>query len=195
VFNDLDWVPANHWQAEDRAYRLGQTRTVNVTYVVGQGTIDDFVQTVLETKSALVQSVVEGAALASDMPGNVLEELERALAAVSPGLADTPATALDQAVIDELVRDAAARWQGDTGDTSRGEGPVAPPAHVQALRAALETLARVLSGPCAQQFRISSSSNPGSHYVIVVEEADVTYLHVPGLRIPGARREGSVGGG
>ena len=35
VFNDLDWVPANHWQAEDRAYRIGQTRTVNVTYLVG----------------------------------------------------------------------------------------------------------------------------------------------------------------
>ena len=32
VFNDLDWVPANHWQAEDRAYRIGQTGTVNVTY-------------------------------------------------------------------------------------------------------------------------------------------------------------------
>ena len=35
VFNDLDWVPANHWQAEDRAYRIGQTRTVNVTYLSG----------------------------------------------------------------------------------------------------------------------------------------------------------------
>ena len=54
VFNDLDWVPANHWQAEDRAYRIGQTRTVNVTYLVGTGTVDDFVQAVLETKRALV---------------------------------------------------------------------------------------------------------------------------------------------
>jgi hypothetical protein len=24
VFNDLDWVPANHWQAEDRAYEWGE---------------------------------------------------------------------------------------------------------------------------------------------------------------------------
>ena len=51
VFNDLDWVPANHWQAEDRAYRIGQTRTVNVTYMVAADTIDDFVQSVLETKA------------------------------------------------------------------------------------------------------------------------------------------------
>ena len=50
IFNDLDWYPANHWQAEDRAYRLGQTRTVNVTYVVGVHTLDEFVQAVLETK-------------------------------------------------------------------------------------------------------------------------------------------------
>src|SRR5262245_36088957 len=47
VFNDLDWVPTNHWQAEDRAYRIGQTRTVNVTYFVARDTIDNFVQAVL----------------------------------------------------------------------------------------------------------------------------------------------------
>ena len=69
VFNDLDWVPANHWQAEDRAYRIGQTRTVNVTYLVGAGTIDDFVQTVLDTKGALVNAVVEGEAMAGDASG------------------------------------------------------------------------------------------------------------------------------
>ena len=44
VFNDLDWVPAHHWQAEDRAYRIGQTNTVNVTYMVATDTVDAFVQ-------------------------------------------------------------------------------------------------------------------------------------------------------
>jgi superfamily II DNA or RNA helicase len=34
VFNDLDWVPANHWQAEDRIYRIGQTRPAFVTCIV-----------------------------------------------------------------------------------------------------------------------------------------------------------------
>ena len=85
VFNDLDWVPANHWQAEDRAYRIGQTRTVNVTYMVAADTIDDFVQGVLEKKSALVSAVVDGKALAPDLSGDVLDELQRALRAVSSG--------------------------------------------------------------------------------------------------------------
>ena len=67
VFNDLDWVPTNHWQAEDRAYRIGQTRTVNVTYFVARDTIDDFVQAVLETKAALVNAIVEGEALAAGL--------------------------------------------------------------------------------------------------------------------------------
>ncbi len=64
VFDDLDWVPTNHCQAEDRAYRIGQTRTVNVTYFVARDTIDDFVQAVLEAKAALVNAIVEGDALA-----------------------------------------------------------------------------------------------------------------------------------
>ena len=88
VFNDLDWVPANHWQAEDRAYRIGQTGTVNVTYVFGEDTIDEFVQTMLETKAALVDAVVEGTALTDAATGDIREDLERVFNALSPRLAD-----------------------------------------------------------------------------------------------------------
>ena len=86
VFNDLDWVPTNHWQAEDRAYRIGQTRTVNVTYFVARDTIDDFVHAVLETKAALVNAIVEGEAIAEGAGGDVLDELQRALHSLSSGL-------------------------------------------------------------------------------------------------------------
>ena len=93
VFNDLDWVPTNHWQAEDRAYRIGQTRTVNVTYFVARDTIDDFVQAVLETKAALVNAIVEGDALAPGSGGDVLDELQRVLHSISAGAADAAWTA------------------------------------------------------------------------------------------------------
>jgi len=79
VFNDLDWVPTNHWQAEDRAYRIGQTSTVNVHYLVGAGTIDDFVRTLLETKVALVEAVTDGGALSPALTRDVLAELEEML--------------------------------------------------------------------------------------------------------------------
>src|SRR5262249_38229638 len=83
VFNDLDWVPTNHWQAEDRAYRIGQTRMGNGTYFVARDTIDDFVQAVLETKAALVNAIVEGDALAPGSGGDVLDELQRVLHSIS----------------------------------------------------------------------------------------------------------------
>ena len=173
IFNDLDWVPANHWQAEDRAYRIGQTRTVNVTYVVGVDTIDEFVQAVLETKTALVRSVVEGEALAGDGGGAVLEELERAIAAMSPGLADARLDVHDQDVINELVRAATEQWRNVHAVTGGGKARAADPATIRSLRAALEMLARVLAGPRAKRFRIASSSKPGSHYFIDVDGSDV----------------------
>ena len=108
VFNDLDWVPTNHWQAEDRAYRIGQTRTVNVTYFVARDTIDDFVQAVLETKAALVNAIVEGEALAAGSGGDVLDELQRVLHSISDGAAD----AADGLEDDRADRAAAAQRLG-----------------------------------------------------------------------------------
>jgi len=188
IFNDLDWVPANHWQAEDRAYRLGQTRTVNVTYVVGVRTLDEFVQAVLETKTALVRSVVEGEALFADDGGAVLEELERAIAALSPGLADAGLAGYDEArahgVIDELVRSATEQWRNRHAATSGHQAKSVDPAAIRSLRAALEVLARVLEGPRAQRFQTASSSKPGSYYLIDVDGSDVA-CSCPGFEYRG----------
>ena len=115
VFNDLDWVPTNHWQAEDRAYRIGQTRTVNVTYFVARDTIDDFVQAVLETKAALVSAIVDGDALAPGFGGDVLDELQRVLHSLPAGAADARADRRRR--VDRQV--AASGLRRVPGDTSR----------------------------------------------------------------------------
>lgn len=54
--NDLDWVPANHLQAEDRAYRIGQDKPVNVTYVLAAGTFDEDLSVLLEEKFNAVKA-------------------------------------------------------------------------------------------------------------------------------------------
>jgi len=189
VFNDLDWVPANHWQAEDRAYRIGQTRTVNVTYLVGTGTVDDFVQGVLETKGALVNAVVEGKALAADLSGSVLDELERALRAISPGLADTPASIVDAEVIERLLREASDTLRAHESRPGKNEEGAASrrPEDIDALRRALEALARVLSGPAMNRYRIASTSQAGVDYLITADGADVT-CSCPGFEYRGQCR-------
>jgi SNF2 family DNA or RNA helicase len=210
VFNDLDWVPTNHWQAEDRAYRIGQTRTVNVTYFVARDTIDDFVQAVLESKAALVNAIVEGDALAPGSGGDVLDELQRILHAFSSD-GDVIATTersggrtsrsdqddqddqdeddgeRDDAVISRLLRRAsdefriAHRADPHRPATARGER------EIQALARALEALVKVLSGPSARRFRISSTSHAGVDYEIVAVDADVT-CSCPGFEYRGQCR-------
>jgi SWI/SNF-related matrix-associated actin-dependent regulator 1 of chromatin subfamily A len=186
VFNDLDWVPANHWQAEDRAYRIGQTRTVNVTYMVGTGTVDDFVQTVLEAKAALVGAVVDGGALAGALPGSVLDELERAVRGISPGLADTPARVVDEELIGRLLREASDDLRAH--EPRSGEAATSRrPEDIDALRRALEALARVLSGPSVARYRIASTSQSSVVYLITAEGSDVT-CSCPGFEYRGQCR-------
>ena len=57
IFQDLDWVPANHAQAEDRCYRLGQTSKVTVEYFLAAGTLDGYISELLEQKMKLIAAV------------------------------------------------------------------------------------------------------------------------------------------
>jgi hypothetical protein len=58
---------------------------------------------------------------------------------------------------------------------------------VHALTRALEALIKVLSGPSARRFRISSESHQGVHYDVVVVDADVT-CSCPGFEYRGQCR-------
>jgi SWI/SNF-related matrix-associated actin-dependent regulator 1 of chromatin subfamily A len=185
VFNDLDWVPANHWQAEDRAYRIGQTRTVNVTYFVAQDTIDDFVHAVLETKAALVSAIVEGHAIAEGVGGDVLDELQRALHSFSSGLA-LDANSNDQLVA-RLVKEAAEDFRARHKIEQTGTVSLRGATDVEAFRRALERLVKVLSGSPSKRFRIASTSHQGLEYEIVVADADVT-CSCPGFEYRGQCR-------
>jgi SNF2 family DNA or RNA helicase len=49
-------VPANHLQAEDRAYRLGQREPVTVEYMLADGTLDVYIADLLETKLRLISA-------------------------------------------------------------------------------------------------------------------------------------------
>jgi hypothetical protein len=56
VFADLDWVPANNAQAEDRAHRIGTDHVVVVEHLVSDHPIDRHVSEVLARKSRLIST-------------------------------------------------------------------------------------------------------------------------------------------
>ena len=164
VFNDLDWVPVNHWQAEDRAYRIGQQQAVNVTYMVGSGTIDEFVKTVLETKSALIDQLVEGSALPGDFQRDVMDELRR----VMEVLPAPPTGAMDDQQVVELLREAGAAFVAAQPAVESATKSRLPSAE------AVSVLARVLAGPKRALYRVDSSSKPGAFYELEVEGNDIS---------------------
>lgn len=181
VFNDLDWVPANHWQAEDRAYRIGQTATVNVTYVTAPATLDDFVAQVLRTKMALVEAVVEGKALEA-ATRDVLSELERALARISPRLADLTPRDLTPEAAARLLREAADAVAADTAFSDR---PQAAPPQAEGLEEAIRLLAQVLAGGQVRRWRVSSHSRPGVSYLLECDAAGDVTCTCPGFQYRG----------
>ncbi len=75
IFQDLDWVPANHAQAEDRCYRMGQTRSVTVEYFAAENSLDRYIADLLARKMQLI-AAVESAELPT---ASVLADLQAAI--------------------------------------------------------------------------------------------------------------------
>ena len=58
IFNDLSFVPADHSQAEDRAYRYGQKNSVLVYYPVFENTIEMTIYNILQKKKEIIDQVM-----------------------------------------------------------------------------------------------------------------------------------------
>jgi SNF2 family DNA or RNA helicase len=62
LFAELDWVPSNLLQAEDRAHRIGRKDALHIEYAVARGTLDDRLWPVLQRKLGIVSTTVDGMA-------------------------------------------------------------------------------------------------------------------------------------
>ena len=168
IFNDLDWVPANHWQAEDRAYRIGQKHPVNVYYFKAANSIDEFVGQVLETKSNMISAVVDGEALWEQTSGDVFADFERAI----HGLDLQTSRKITDEQLDVALTQAVAVYS----ETSESIGPSAGD-HLHKPKkpdlATIRALARALSPPLpATRYRISGSRD-GQFHELEVDGTDV----------------------
>ncbi len=76
VHLDPWWNPAVEAQATDRAYRLGQTRTVNVYKMICRGTVEEKILRLQERKSGYLNAMLEDdASLMRGLDDGELEEL------------------------------------------------------------------------------------------------------------------------
>ena len=82
IFQDLDWVPANHAQAEDRCYRMGQDHRVTVEYFHAAGTLDGYIAELLKQKMSLIAAVE-----ADEVPDqSFLADIQDGLRRLAPAL-------------------------------------------------------------------------------------------------------------
>jgi SWI/SNF-related matrix-associated actin-dependent regulator 1 of chromatin subfamily A len=78
IMNDLSFVPAEHAQAEDRAYRYGQKSNVLVYYPLYENTIEGAVYDILNRKKEIIRTV-----MGDEQPENVGDVVEEILSLIN----------------------------------------------------------------------------------------------------------------
>lgn len=93
VFAELDWVPSNLTQAEDRAHRIGQQAVVYVEYIVAPGTLDECMWPCVRRKLGMTGKLVDGVGdnhirLDPDVDGATIQQSDVSLQATVLAAAD-----------------------------------------------------------------------------------------------------------
>lgn len=60
AFAELDWVPGNHVQCEDRIHRIGQKEHSTIYYLVARETLEERLLEVIQHKQETINQILEG---------------------------------------------------------------------------------------------------------------------------------------
>ena len=75
IMNDLSFLPSDHTQAEDRAYRYGQKNNVLVYYPIFENTIEGIIYDILNNKKQVIATVMGDNLNSSDMAEEILKRI------------------------------------------------------------------------------------------------------------------------
>jgi SNF2 family DNA or RNA helicase len=74
IMNDLSFLPSDHSQAEDRAYRIGQKNSVLVYYPIFDNTIEGIVYDILQKKKNIFETIM-GDRISTEDNGTTASEI------------------------------------------------------------------------------------------------------------------------
>jgi SWI/SNF-related matrix-associated actin-dependent regulator 1 of chromatin subfamily A len=75
VMNDLSFLPSDHAQAEDRAYRYGQKNNVLVYYPIFENTIEGIIYDILNNKKQVIATVMGDNQNSGDVAEEILKRI------------------------------------------------------------------------------------------------------------------------
>jgi len=105
VFAELDWVPGNMSQAEDRCHRIGQHDSVLVQHVVLDGSLDHRMATTLVKKQDIIDQALDRE-ITPEAPNKPATAFEFDSGATAPAKPDRPPLSEIAATMTQQQRDA-----------------------------------------------------------------------------------------
>ena len=78
IFAELDWVPGNVTQAEDRAHRIGQQNSVLVQHLVLEGSLDATMARTIVNKQEAIDGALNDQYSVEDLENEALREIRNA---------------------------------------------------------------------------------------------------------------------
>jgi hypothetical protein len=138
IFAELDWVPGNITQCEDRAHRIGQTNSVLVQHLVLEGSLDAYIADTLVAKQTVIDQALDNATDGTLLDIPVIPSFTKKKQAEIKDLGIT-AEMFKTSVLENTSFDSLEKQANET---------ILPAEQVEAIHQAVRIIAGVCDGAC-----------------------------------------------